>query len=98
MLGSCYNFFLVIFVQIDEIITVTGDPNQQIPVFIRCGLCVSQCLGIDDIKLNMMAIEFEIGTNEVGKIFDALFAVENIWQKSLVEQGTAGFDLIHFAQ
>ena len=34
LLGSGDNFLLVVFVQINEIITVSGDPNQQISVLI----------------------------------------------------------------
>ena len=73
LLGSADNFLLVVYVQINELIAVTGDPNQQISVLIRRRLGFAQCLGINDIKLDVMSIEFEISPDEVPKIFDSLF-------------------------
>ena len=66
LLGSGNNFLLVVLVQVNEIITVTGYPNQQVFVIPRRRLGPAQGLGIDDIELDMMPIEFKIGPDEMG--------------------------------
>ena len=44
LFGAGDDFFLMVFIQIDEIITVTGDPDKQVPVLIGCVLSFSQGL------------------------------------------------------
>lgn len=77
LLGSGNNFLLVVLVQVNEVIAVSGDPNQQISVLIRRRLGFAQCLGINNIELDVMPIELEISPNEMRKLFDSLIAFKH---------------------
>ena len=69
------DFFLMVFIQINKIVAVAGNPNKQVPVFVGRTLGFSQRLGINDVELNMVTIEIEIGPDKMGDILDAAFPI-----------------------
>jgi hypothetical protein len=58
--GSSYDFILEILAKIVEIITVTCNTHNEIPVSLRMFLGILQSIHIHNIELNMMAIKTEI--------------------------------------
>ena len=98
MLCSGKDLLLVMLVQIDKIVAVAGNPHQQVTIVVRGCLGIAQGLGVHNIKLNMMPVESKIAANEMHQAFNARWVFKNTGQKTLVQQGAAGFGLIHFAQ
>ena len=88
----------MIFVQINEIVAVSRNAHQQISILIRGLLGLAERVGIDYVELNMVAVELEIGADEAGEVIDALFTLKDAREESLVQQGAAGFELIHLAK
>ena len=84
MPGTPDYFILQIDSQIDKVITISGNPHNQVPVFAWFLLRFAQGFGIDNIELNMMAIHFEIGSNQLFDLFDAGFIREKLWRKFLI--------------
>lgn len=50
------DLILHLFIQIIKILAITGDPDDQILIFLRLSFCRLQCLGIYKIELELHAI------------------------------------------
>ena len=85
MLCPGYDLFLMILVQINEIVAVTCNTHKQVAIRLWSRLCLAECISVDHVKLNMMAIEPEICTKEMGEFIYALFTVKDAWKESLVQ-------------
>ena len=85
-------------IQIHEIVTVAGDAHQQVPIVIRTGLGFFQGRGVDDVKLDVMAVQPEIGSDKVREFADVRFRFQHTRQEALIQQRSARFDLVHFTQ
>ena len=77
MFGSSNYFFLMVFVQVNKIIAVAGHSDEQVTVFMGGCLGFAEGFGVNDIELDMMAIQFEISPNEVTEVIDACLTFEN---------------------
>ena len=60
LLGPADNLFLVLMVEVDEIITIACNPDQQVTVFVRNLLCLAQSFRIHDIELDMVTTQMKI--------------------------------------
>ena len=83
------NLFLMVFVQIDKIIAVSGHPHQKMPIFFGGGLGFTQGFRIHYIKLDMVTVEIKIGAYQMGKVLHPVLVAEKIRKKPLVQQGAA---------
>ena len=54
------DLILKIFANVYKIITVAGNPHDEVPVFFRVLLGLPEGVCVDHIKLNMVAIEPEV--------------------------------------
>ena len=61
MLRSPDNLVLKFKPEINKIIAVAGNPYEKIAVIVRCALGIAQGPGVNNVKLNMVSIESEIG-------------------------------------
>jgi hypothetical protein len=68
MFGPADNFILQFGTQVDKIIAVTGNTDDKVAVLPRILLGFLQGFGADDIELDMMAIQFEIGPDQKSKL------------------------------
>lgn len=59
------DLFLKVSAKIVEIITISGDPNDQIPVIFGMHLCVPKNVSRNHIKLNMVTIQSKIATDKL---------------------------------
>ncbi len=95
---SADDLFLVVTVKIDEVIAVTGHPDQQVAVFVGVFLGGAQGLGIDDIELDVMAAEGEIGADKAAQLVKIPIGGEYAGEKALIEQCAPRLQLIHLAE
>ena len=98
MLSSFNNLLLVILIQVHEIVTVSSNTHQQIPVVIWGDLGFFECLCVYDVELDVMPVQSKIGSDEMHEFADILFCCKKIRQKPLIQQSSSRFDLVHFAQ
>ncbi len=82
------NLFLMICIQINKIVTIPGNPNQKIFIFIRVLLGLFQRRCIHHIKLNMVSTEGEVGSYQTAEFVKILFRGKDTWQEALIEQGS----------
>ena len=90
--------FLLVVVEVYEVVAVARDADEEAAVVVRVGLGVAQRRFVDDVELDVVSAELEVGADEVLDAFDSLFAGEDGGQEALVEQRSAGFDLVHLAE
>lgn len=95
---SRYDLFLLVVVEVYEVVAIARDADEETAIVVGVGLGVAQRRFVDDVELDVVSAEFEVGADEVLDAFDAFFAGEDGGQEALVEQRTAGFDLIHLAE
>lgn len=73
MFCSFDNLVLQVDTDVHEVIAVASDPDDQVPVFFRMLLCFTKSVSSDNIELDMMAVQPEIGSYEMGELVDSLF-------------------------
>ena len=78
LLGSGDDFFLQVAADIYEVVTETSHPYDEVTMLFGVPLRFSQGLGADYVELHVMAVELEIGPNEVDEFIEP-FAVEDLW-------------------
>ena len=78
------NFLLVMPVQVDEVIAVTGNPHQQVAILIGYLLGPAQGGGVHHIELDVMAVQVEIGSDKMSHAVDPGLSLQNAGGKSLV--------------
>ena len=83
MLRSRDDLVLELSVEMVEVITVARDPYDQVPVFLRLPLGSPQGVGIDDVELDVMPIEAEVGPDQAHELLQAL-TLKHPGGKSLV--------------
>lgn len=55
-----YDLFLLIVVEVDEVVAVACDTDQQSAVILRMSLCFAQRLLVYDIELDMVPAKLEV--------------------------------------
>ena len=66
VLCSGYDFVLQLLGHVVEVVAVAGDADQQVTVFLGMLLGVVQGGGINDVELDMVTAELEVGADERG--------------------------------
>lgn len=72
------DLFLVGGVQVHKVIAVAGHPHQQVAVIVRFGLGLSLYIRIDNVELNVVAVKFEIGSDEACQFFQVFFFFQHV--------------------
>ena len=88
----------MIRIQVNEIVTVSSNTHQQVPVVIGKGLGFFKCFGVHDVELDVMTVQSKIGSDELCELADISLCCKYIRQESLVQQSSARFYLVHFTQ
>ena len=70
MLGSRDDLILQRLGQIHEIVAVTGDPHNQVPVIVRMLPGPLERIAVDHIELDVMRIAGEVGANQLDDPLD----------------------------
>ena len=74
---SRYDFFLLVVVEVYEVVAVARDADEEAAIVVRVGLGVAQRRFVDDVELDVVSAEFEVGADEVLDAFNSLFAGED---------------------
>ena len=74
---SSDDLFLMIPIKINKIVAVSGNAHEKTSVFIRIFLSLPKSLRVDDIELNMMAAEAEVGLDELRHFFQSSLPAQN---------------------
>ena len=72
MLSSTDYLVLKVSAEVHKIITVSGNSDDQVTMLLRLGLGFFQGLSIDNIKLNVMAVHYEISPYKMHKLVNTL--------------------------
>ena len=95
LFGSCDDLILQCAAEVAEVVAVTGNTNDQVFVFFRIVLCIDQGLTVDNVELDMVTVHAEVGANQICHVVKTFFACNNAWGKFLIEQSTAGAQVVH---
>ena len=94
MLGAGDDLVLEGLAEVAEVVAVAGDADDQVTVLFGMGLRLAQRLRIDDIELDMMAVELEVGADELNEHIEAGIVFQQLGRELLVEQSAAGAGVI----
>ena len=64
-------------------------------MFIGVSLGIPQCLLVNDVELDMVAVQFEVATHELEHLVDVLITLEDAGKELLVQQGSTGSGVIY---
>lgn len=67
------DFILKVFVDVQEVVAIACYSYDEISVFFRIFLGISQSLSSDHIELNMVAVKFKKRTYEIGQLVYSIF-------------------------
>ena len=95
MLGASDDLVLQSLAQIAEIVAVSGDAHNQAAVLFGVLLGGPQGVGIDNVELDVMAVQGEIGTHQADEFVQSIIGSQHLGGEFLVEQGAAGAGVIH---
>ena len=95
MLCSGDDLLLKRLAQIAEIIAVTGNTDNQVPVLFRVLLGRAQGGRIHHIELNVMSVQFEIGAHQLNQPVQIRIGLQKLRRKFLIEKRLPGSDMIH---
>jgi len=70
LLGAFDDLVLKFFAEIVEVVTIAGNPHNQVFVVFRLLLGGQQRTAVDDIKLDVMTIQTEVGADKRSHIFE----------------------------
>ena len=90
LFGPFDDLVLQLFAEVVEMVAIAGDPDNQVLILVRMILCVDQRLPVDDVELDVVAVQAEIGTNQRGHVFQAPVAGNDGRDEFLVEESPAG--------
>jgi hypothetical protein len=54
-------------------------------------------LGIDNIELDMVALEFKIGSDKISEFIHSFFIGQKMGCELLVEKGASSSDMVHLS-
>ena len=107
LLGSLNDLVLKRFIQVTEVVTVSGYADDQFFVFLWVLLSFNQSLAVDNVELYMMSVHSEVGTNQSSQVVNTLLAcdisrrrnngnhVRSFWEESKMQYfaGTREFQI-----
>ena len=74
---SCDYLFLLVSVEVYEVIAVPCDPDEKPAVAVGMLLSVAQSIFVDYVELDMVPSELEVGADQVLDSFNALLTGED---------------------
>jgi len=90
LLSASDDFVLRRFGQIAEVITIAGDPHNEVAIFLRISLGGSQGTRRNDVELYVVTVQLEVRPDQVGRAIDALLIFQQLGCEHLVQQGSPG--------
>ena len=78
--------FLLVVIEVNEVIAVACYPYKEPAVVLRMGLCITESILVNNVELDMVSAEFEVGADEILDPFDALFTCKDRREEALVEK------------
>ena len=85
LLGSRDDLCLKSRSQVTEVIAITRHAHDEVAVAFRMRLRLVQCFGRDYIELDVVAIQFEVRTNEVQEIVKTFRAFHHTRRELLIQ-------------
>ena len=85
----CDYLFLLVSVEVYEVIAVACDPDKESAVVIRMFLSVTESIFVHNVELDMVSAELEVRADKVLHAFDAFFAGKDGGEEALIEQCSA---------
>src|SRR5512144_447022 len=95
MLCASNDLLLQGLAQITEVIAVSGHTDNETTILFRVLLCRAQGSRVDYVELNVVSIQFEVGTDQLNKFIESLIICQHLGCELLIEQCAAGSDVIH---
>jgi len=95
LLSASDDFVLQRFGQIAEVVTIAGDPHDEVAIFLRIGLGGSQGIRRNDVELNVVTVQLEVRPDQVGKAIEALLIFQQLGCELLVQQRSPGAGMVH---
>ena len=83
------------FAEIAEIVAVAGHAHDEVPILLRVLLRSAQRGSAHNIELDVVAVQLEIGADQLNELVQASVVGEQLRREFLVEQGAASADVIH---
>lgn len=74
--------------EIPEMVTVAGNPDDEIPVVFRMLLSLQKRLAVNDIELNVVAVQVEIGAHQACHVVEPLLPGHIGRSEFLVQQSS----------
>ena len=88
LFGAGNDFVLQVPAHIYEVIAVTGHPDDKVAMLLGILLGFTLRLGVNNVELNMMAVELEVRSNQVGKFVNTVTS-KHLRIEFHIQQGTS---------
>ena len=85
----CDYFFLLVSIEVYEVIAVACDPDKKSAVAVGMFLSIAESIFIHNVELDMVSAELEVRADKVLHAFDAFFAGKDGGEEALIEQCSA---------
>ena len=59
------DLILELAIKVRKVVAVSGDADNEMPVFLWIVLCLTQRIGVYDIELDVVSVESEVTANEM---------------------------------
>ena len=81
-----------------EVVGVAGDANEEVAVFIGVLLGIEERGRVDDIELDVVAAELEVGADEMTELAHILLATQQVRHETHVQERAAALRLVELAE
>ncbi len=88
------DFVLEVPADIDKVIAETCDPDDKVAMFFGISLGLAQSFGSNNVELDMMALELEVGPYQGNELVEA-FTGEHLRIKFHIQQCSPGADVVN---
>lgn len=91
------DFVLQLLSHVVKVVAVASNTNEQVAVVLRMLLGIEERLGVNDVELDVMTAELEVGADERGELFQVFVATQQVRHEAHVEQRASRLRLVEFA-
>ena len=98
VLRSGDDFVLQLLCHVVKIVTIASHAHQQVTVFVGVLLGIVEGGRVDNVELDVVATEFEVGADELCQLLLVLVALQQCGHKAHVEQRATALRLVELAQ
>ena len=92
------NLVLQLLGHVVEVVAVAGNADEEVAVLVGVLLCVEEGGGVDNVELDVMAAELEVGADEVSEFAHVFLALQQVGHEADVEECAAALRLVEFAE